>query len=188
MCSGKTSAKTQLLVLMTCREQFYMASVDRKCKTTGEILVGFPWKVFSWVFTLEKISSTSCGYFYWRSSMFIFPQGDHEQRYWQKILVDRQAKLNQPREKKRGTEKVTGKSQLFAVEPWLKTWHCFCIAPQFLILCILNSVTSVSTDLASRVLQPGSRECGCPAPVDQCKACLYGDNWRKLTPWLKAWT
>lgn len=36
-----------------------------------------------------------------------FP-GDHEQRYWQKILVDRQAKLNQPREKKRGTEKVAG--------------------------------------------------------------------------------
>ncbi|NXD86388.1 LARP7 protein, partial [Halcyon senegalensis] len=32
--------------------------------------------------------------------------GDHEQRYWQKILVDRQAKLNQPREKRRGTEKV----------------------------------------------------------------------------------
>ncbi|NXA11736.1 LARP7 protein, partial [Sapayoa aenigma] len=32
--------------------------------------------------------------------------GDNEQRYWQKILVDRQAKLNQPREKKRGTEKV----------------------------------------------------------------------------------
>ncbi|CAH6789081.1 Larp7 [Phodopus roborovskii] len=32
--------------------------------------------------------------------------GDHEQRYWQKILVDRQAKLNQPREKKRGTEKL----------------------------------------------------------------------------------
>ncbi|NWW76541.1 LARP7 protein, partial [Climacteris rufus] len=36
--------------------------------------------------------------------------GDHEQRYWQKILVDRQAKLNQPREKKRGTEKVTCRS------------------------------------------------------------------------------
>ncbi|NXF38792.1 LARP7 protein, partial [Nyctibius bracteatus] len=36
--------------------------------------------------------------------------GDHEQRYWQKILVDRQAKLNQPREKKRGTEKVICKS------------------------------------------------------------------------------
>ncbi|NXA31017.1 LARP7 protein, partial [Eudromia elegans] len=36
--------------------------------------------------------------------------GDHEQRYWQKILVDRQAKLNQPREKKRGTEKVSSKS------------------------------------------------------------------------------
>uniref|UniRef100_A0A8B9P9L1 La-related protein 7 n=1 Tax=Apteryx owenii TaxID=8824 RepID=A0A8B9P9L1_APTOW len=34
--------------------------------------------------------------------------GDHEQRYWQKILVDRQAKLNQPREKKRGTEKLEG--------------------------------------------------------------------------------
>ena len=26
--------------------------------------------------------------------------GDHEQRYWLKILVDRQAKLNQPHEKK----------------------------------------------------------------------------------------
>lgn len=33
-------------------------------------------------------------------------EGDHEQRYWQKILVDRQVKLNRPREKKRGTEKV----------------------------------------------------------------------------------
>lgn len=32
--------------------------------------------------------------------------GDHEQRYWQKILVDRQVKLNRPREKRRGTEKV----------------------------------------------------------------------------------
>nr|5KNW_A Chain A, La-related protein 7 [Homo sapiens] len=36
--------------------------------------------------------------------------GDHEQRYWQKILVDRQAKLNQPREKKRGTEKLITKA------------------------------------------------------------------------------
>ncbi|XP_054419708.1 la-related protein 7 isoform X2 [Pteronotus mesoamericanus] len=36
--------------------------------------------------------------------------GDREQRYWQKILVDRQAKLNQPREKKRGTEKVISRS------------------------------------------------------------------------------
>lgn len=34
-------------------------------------------------------------------------KGDHEQRYWQKILVDRQVKLNRPREKKRGTEKVS---------------------------------------------------------------------------------
>ncbi|NXO11193.1 LARP7 protein, partial [Oriolus oriolus] len=42
--------------------------------------------------------------------------GDNEQRYWQKILVDRQAKLNQPREKKRGTEKVTCKSQLFPLQ------------------------------------------------------------------------
>ncbi|XP_004686672.1 PREDICTED: la-related protein 7 [Condylura cristata] len=37
--------------------------------------------------------------------------GDHEQRYWQKILVDRQAKLNQPREKKRGTEKLIMKAE-----------------------------------------------------------------------------
>lgn len=37
----------------------------------------------------------------------IISSGDHEQRYWQKILVDRQAKLNRPRDKKRGTEKVS---------------------------------------------------------------------------------
>nr|XP_056711293.1 la-related protein 7 [Euleptes europaea] len=37
--------------------------------------------------------------------------GDHEQRYWQKILVDRQAKLNQPREKKRGTQKLIAKAE-----------------------------------------------------------------------------
>uniref|UniRef100_A0A8D0CG16 La-related protein 7 n=1 Tax=Salvator merianae TaxID=96440 RepID=A0A8D0CG16_SALMN len=37
--------------------------------------------------------------------------GDHEQRYWQKILVDRLAKLNQPREKKRGTEKLIAKAE-----------------------------------------------------------------------------
>ncbi|XP_078473105.1 la-related protein 7 isoform X4 [Lampetra planeri] len=32
--------------------------------------------------------------------------GDAEQRYWQKILVDRQVKINRPREKKRGTSKL----------------------------------------------------------------------------------
>ncbi|KAM6220431.1 la-related protein 7 isoform 2-T2 [Rhynchocyon petersi] len=37
--------------------------------------------------------------------------GDHEQRYWQKILIDRQVKLNQPREKKRGTEKLITKAE-----------------------------------------------------------------------------
>ncbi|XP_017269973.1 la-related protein 7 [Kryptolebias marmoratus] len=37
--------------------------------------------------------------------------GDHEQRYWQKILVDRQVKLNRPREKKRGTEKLIAKAE-----------------------------------------------------------------------------
>ncbi|XP_008831943.1 la-related protein 7 isoform X2 [Nannospalax galili] len=37
--------------------------------------------------------------------------GDHEQRYWQKILVDRQAKLNQPREKKRGAKKLITKGE-----------------------------------------------------------------------------
>lgn len=37
--------------------------------------------------------------------------GDHEQRYWQKILVDRQVKLNRPREKKRGTEKLLSKAE-----------------------------------------------------------------------------
>ncbi|XP_072261825.1 la-related protein 7 isoform X2 [Pyxicephalus adspersus] len=37
--------------------------------------------------------------------------GDCEQRYWQKILVDRQAKLNRPREKKRGTEKLVAKAE-----------------------------------------------------------------------------
>ncbi|CAG5929300.1 unnamed protein product [Menidia menidia] len=38
-------------------------------------------------------------------------KGDHEQRYWQKILVDRQVKLNRPREKKRGTEKLISKAE-----------------------------------------------------------------------------
>ncbi|XP_054999433.1 la-related protein 7 [Sorex araneus] len=42
--------------------------------------------------------------------------GDHEQRYWQKILVDRQAKLNQPREKKRGTEKLITKAEKIRLE------------------------------------------------------------------------
>ncbi|XP_030636468.1 la-related protein 7 [Chanos chanos] len=37
--------------------------------------------------------------------------GDNEQRYWQKILVDRQAKLNRPRDKKRGTEKLISKAE-----------------------------------------------------------------------------
>ncbi|KAM6949624.1 la-related protein 7 [Aplochiton taeniatus] len=37
--------------------------------------------------------------------------GDQEQRYWQKILVDRQVKLNRPREKKRGTEKLISKAE-----------------------------------------------------------------------------
>ncbi|XP_068137381.1 la-related protein 7 [Hyperolius riggenbachi] len=37
--------------------------------------------------------------------------GDGEQRYWQKILVDRQAKLNRPREKKRGTDKWLVKAE-----------------------------------------------------------------------------
>ncbi|XP_038130325.1 la-related protein 7 [Cyprinodon tularosa] len=38
-------------------------------------------------------------------------KGDNEQRYWQKILVDRQVKLNRPREKKRGTEKLISKAE-----------------------------------------------------------------------------
>lgn len=42
--------------------------------------------------------------------------GDHEQRYWQKILVDRQAKLNQPREKRRGTEKLITKAEKIRLE------------------------------------------------------------------------
>ncbi|XP_069599932.1 la-related protein 7 [Ranitomeya imitator] len=37
--------------------------------------------------------------------------GDGEQRYWQKILVDRQAKLNRPREKIRGTKKLVAKGE-----------------------------------------------------------------------------
>ncbi|XP_062849228.1 la-related protein 7 [Trichomycterus rosablanca] len=41
--------------------------------------------------------------------------GDHEQRYWQKILVDRQAKLNRPRDKKRGTEKLISKAEKIIV-------------------------------------------------------------------------
>ncbi|XP_062372711.1 la-related protein 7 isoform X2 [Sardina pilchardus] len=45
---------------------------------------------------------------HWRLEIL---SGDHEQRYWQKILVDRQAKLNRPRDKKRGTEKLIAKAE-----------------------------------------------------------------------------
>uniref|UniRef100_UPI00398F5689 la-related protein 7 isoform X1 n=2 Tax=Pristiophorus japonicus TaxID=55135 RepID=UPI00398F5689 len=41
--------------------------------------------------------------------------GDGEQRYWQKILVDRQAKLNRPRDKKRGMEKLIVKAEKIIV-------------------------------------------------------------------------
>ncbi|NXS94149.1 LARP7 protein, partial [Jacana jacana] len=47
--------------------------------------------------------------------------GDHEQRYWQKILVDRQAKLNQPRDKKRGTEKLIAKAERMRLEKTQQT-------------------------------------------------------------------
>ncbi|XP_009077991.1 PREDICTED: la-related protein 7 [Acanthisitta chloris] len=47
--------------------------------------------------------------------------GDNEQRYWQKILVDRQAKLNQPREKKRGTEKLIAKAERIRLEKTQQT-------------------------------------------------------------------
>ncbi|KFO27965.1 La-related protein 7 [Fukomys damarensis] len=42
--------------------------------------------------------------------------GDQKQRYWQKILVDKQAKLNQPREKKRATEKLITKAEKIRLE------------------------------------------------------------------------
>lgn len=45
------------------------------------------------------------------SWQFAILSGDHEQRYWQKILVDRQVKLNRPREKKRGTDKLISKAE-----------------------------------------------------------------------------
>ncbi|XP_043917487.1 la-related protein 7 [Protopterus annectens] len=37
--------------------------------------------------------------------------GDSEQRYWQKILVDRQAKLNRSRDRKRGSKKLLSKGE-----------------------------------------------------------------------------
>ncbi|XP_048092502.1 la-related protein 7 isoform X2 [Alosa alosa] len=49
---------------------------------------------------------------HWRLEIL---SGDHEQRYWQKILVDRQAKLNRPRDKKRGTEKLIAKAEKIIV-------------------------------------------------------------------------
>uniref|UniRef100_A0A8B9D5A0 La-related protein 7 n=1 Tax=Anser cygnoides TaxID=8845 RepID=A0A8B9D5A0_ANSCY len=49
--------------------------------------------------------------------------GDNEQRYWQKILVDRQAKLNQPREKKRGTEKLIAKAERMRLEKTQQTTY-----------------------------------------------------------------
>ena len=66
---------------------------------------------------------------------FVIPLGDHEQRYWQKILVERQVKLNRPREKKRGTEKV-GEKYKYELHVWLEihagdisfnTLYCCCV-------------------------------------------------------------
>lgn len=51
-------------------------------------------------------------------------KGDQEQRYWQKILVDRQVKLNRPREKKRGTEKVSSPFKYFIRK--IQLHACFC--------------------------------------------------------------
>ena len=51
-------------------------------------------------------------------------KGDHEQRYWQKILVDRQVKLNRPREKKRGTEKVSSPFKFLIRKIQLHTFFC----------------------------------------------------------------
>lgn len=82
-------------------------------------------------------------------------QGDNEQRYWQKILVDRQAKLNQPREKKRGTEKVTYVCLLF---PSLQTT----VVENYLLfqnLWLCNQSRKITFYLlCSMVLQPQSMQ------------------------------
>ncbi|XP_034712832.1 la-related protein 7 [Etheostoma cragini] len=56
--------------------------------------------------------------------------GDHEQRYWQKILVDRQVKLNRPREKKRGTEKVRPRFTFLNRKLYIHACYC---AQQYII-------------------------------------------------------
>lgn len=122
-----------------------MASMDREYKTAGEVLVGFPLQGFSSVFTLEKIASTLVATFIDIPQCRLSPKGDHEQRYWQKILVDRQAKLNQPREKKRGTEKVTCKSRLSPLQPRLETSHMFHVLPYS----AFHSVKSLPAGLAA---------------------------------------
>lgn len=69
-------------------------------------------------------------------------KGDHEQRYWQKILVDRQVKLNRPREKKRGTEKVSSPFQFL-----MKKYICIHVTVHSNILFISYSILSVETRL-----------------------------------------
>lgn len=57
--------------------------------------------------------------------------GEREQRYWHKILVDRQVKLNRPREKRRGSQKVGGRDHAPTPGP-AHTAHLCSSAPQLI--------------------------------------------------------
>ncbi|CAL8376437.1 unnamed protein product [Gadus morhua 'NCC'] len=76
--------------------------------------------------------------------------GDHEQRYWQKILVDRQMKLNRPREKKRGTEKLISKAEkIIMAEPFCQMFS------QSYMLCVYISRAAVpEPDLQDPTVTP----------------------------------
>lgn len=149
--------------------------------------LGFPNQFFTWGYLSQK------RFYQHKHNVFILNtcihillcwldfQGDNEQRYWQKILVDRQAKLNQPREKKRGTEKVIYVCLLCPSLHWplLKTICFFRIFAS-----VINQGWSTSTYFAAGLYS--HKVCSWPSPVAKCKDSLYGDE-KSLNPELITW-
>ena len=99
---------------------------------------------------------------------FVIPLGDHEQRYWQKILVDRQVKLNRPREKKRGTEKV-GEKYKYELHVWLEM-HAGDISFNTLYcryVCVCYTVGNGIVWWANGIHQYGGLECAFKGCIQQ---------------------
>uniref|UniRef100_A0A8C5CP10 XRRM domain-containing protein n=1 Tax=Gadus morhua TaxID=8049 RepID=A0A8C5CP10_GADMO len=91
-----------------------------------------------------------------------------ENRYWQKILVDRQVKLNRPREKKQGTEKV-GEKYKYELHVWLEM-HAGDISFNTLYcryVCVCYTVGNGIVWWANGIHQYGGLECAFKGCIQQ---------------------